>query len=155
MTCEHFHYFYCVLQHLFSKETQSVVSLHQILMLAIPTKGKSLAIKTSFSTILALMVALLKILICIILIRVGRLSQNLLSNNTSSLLDSHIHTPSQNQQANYENLISNNTSTTGGFFPDSGPHTHNKILAYPESKHLNRPSIMCKTFRETIYHVFI
>ena len=81
--------------------------------------------------------------------------QNLLSNNTSSLLDSHIHTPSQNQQANYENLISNNTSTTGGFFPDSGPHTHNKILAYPESKHLNRPSIMCKTFRETIYHVFI
>ena len=148
MTWGNFHYLCCVLQHLFSKETQSgvvmckvpicilsitfflvlqsMVSLHQILMPSIPTKGKRLAIKTSFSTILALMVALLKILICIILIRIGRLSQNLLSNNTGSLLDSHIHTPSQNKQANYENLISNNTSTASGSFLDSSPHTHNK-----------------------------
>ena len=96
MTWGNFHYLCCVLQHLFSKETQSgvvmckvpicilsitfflvlqsMVSLHQILMPSIPTKGKRLAIKTSFSTILALMVALLKILICIISIRAGRLS---------------------------------------------------------------------------------
>ena len=107
---------------------QSVVSLHQILMLAIPTKGKSLAIKTSFSIILTLMVALLKILICIISIRVGRLSFKTFFPIILALF----------QIPTYTLQVKTSRSTmktlfpiilallTGGPFSDFGPHTHNK-----------------------------